>query len=42
MPLAFVHEKLVVLLRDDARSILPAVLQKQQRVIDQLVHRVRC
>ena len=36
--LGFVHEELALLLGDDARGILPPVLQQQQRVIDQLVH----
>jgi hypothetical protein len=34
-----VHEKLVPLLRDDARRVLTAVLQQQQPVIDQLIDR---
>mgnify|MGYP006269004527 CR=1 FL=1 len=35
--LGLVHEELAVLLGDDARRILPAVLQKQQSVINQLI-----
>jgi hypothetical protein len=33
----FVHEKLAIKLRDDARSILASVLQQQQSVVDQLI-----
>jgi hypothetical protein len=33
-----VHEKLAALLRDDARCVLPTVLQKQQAVVNQLVN----
>ena len=35
----FVHKELAFLLGHDARSILAAVLQKQQGVIDELVNR---
>ena len=38
-PLGLVHEELTVELRDDARGILSPVLQQQQGVINQLVHR---
>ena len=37
--LGLVHEELAILLRHDAGRILPAVLQQQQRVIDQLIDR---
>ena len=38
-PLGLVHEELALLLGDDTRGILATVLQQQQRVINQLVHR---
>jgi hypothetical protein len=37
--LGLVHIELAFLLRDDARRVLPAVLQQQQRVVDQLIDR---
>ena len=37
--LGLVHEKFTVQLRDDARRVLPAVLQQQKAVIDQLIDR---
>ena len=37
--LGLVHEKFTVQLRDDARRVLPAVLQQQEAVIDQLINR---
>ena len=37
--LGLVHKELALLLGDDARSILAAVLQEQQGVINELVHR---
>jgi hypothetical protein len=37
--LGLVHEELAFLLGHDTRSVLAAVLQQQQSVIDQLVHR---
>ena len=35
----FVHEKLLLKLRDDARRVLPTVLQQQQGVVNELIHR---
>ena len=37
--LGFVHEKFIVLLRHDACGILPPVLQQQQGIVNELVHR---
>ena len=37
--LGLVHEKFTTQLRDDARRVLPAVLQQQEAVIDQLINR---
>ena len=37
--LGFVHEKLLLKLRDNARRVLPTVLQQQQGVVNELIHR---
>ena len=37
--LGFVHEEFATELRDDARRVLPTVLQQQKTVIDQLIDR---
>ena len=37
--LGLVHEKFTMLLRDDTRRVLPAVLEQQQAVVNQLIYR---
>ena len=37
--LGFMHEKLLLKLRDDTRRILSTVLQQEQGVVNELIHR---